>query len=200
MHLNIVLITFDTHGAAHMSLYGYSLPTTPNIDEFAKTATTFTNFYSCSTFTKPSILACLTSRYPSDIQVYQVSGFLRRPAAVLNTLRGNYERQAISRLLQSLILLPIQTILVSARTSCCGRGRRNAVIHCRARLFMFAIPWCPTMRTLRKQCCCDRSFGLHRRQMAAGAKFGPGQAITKRDRPPTALFHLGPCSCASRGL
>jgi hypothetical protein len=84
---NIVLITFDTLGADHMSLYGYSLPTTPNIEGFAKTATTFTNFYSCSTFTTPSVAACLTGRYPSETQVYQVSGFLRGRAAERNLAR-----------------------------------------------------------------------------------------------------------------
>jgi hypothetical protein len=84
---NIVLITFDTLGAQHMSLYGNSLPTTPNIEAFAKTATTFTNFYSCSTFTTPSIAACLTGRYPSETQVYQVSGFLRGRSAERNLAR-----------------------------------------------------------------------------------------------------------------
>ena len=84
---NIVLITFDALGAQHMSLYGYPLPTTPNIEAFAKTATTFTNFYSCSTFTTPSVAACLTGRYPSETQVYQVSGFLRGRSAERNLAR-----------------------------------------------------------------------------------------------------------------
>ncbi len=84
---NIVLITFDALGAQHMSLYGYPLPTTPNIEAFAKTATTFTNFYSCSTFTTPSVATCLTGRYPSETQVYHVSGFLRGRSAERNLAR-----------------------------------------------------------------------------------------------------------------
>lgn len=48
---NILLITFDALSAEDMSLYGYRLPTTPNIDAFARRGTVFTNFYSASTFT-----------------------------------------------------------------------------------------------------------------------------------------------------
>ncbi len=33
---NILLITFDALGAEDMSVYGYGLPTTPNIDAFAR--------------------------------------------------------------------------------------------------------------------------------------------------------------------
>jgi arylsulfatase A-like enzyme len=84
---NIVLITFDALGAQHMSLYGCPLPTTSNIDAFAQFGTTFTNFYSCSTYTTPSVVACLTGRYPSETLVYQVTGFLRGRAAERNLAR-----------------------------------------------------------------------------------------------------------------
>ena len=47
-----------------MSLYGYGLPTTPNIDAFARKGTVFNNFYSASTFTTPSIATMLTGMYP----------------------------------------------------------------------------------------------------------------------------------------
>ena len=84
---NIVLITFDALSAQHMSLYGAPLPTTPNLEAFARTATTFTNFYACSTFTTPSIAACMTGRYPSETQVYHLYGFLRGRAAERNFVR-----------------------------------------------------------------------------------------------------------------
>ncbi len=84
---NIVLITFDALGAEHMSLYGSALPTTPNLESFARTATTFTNFFACSTFTTPSIAACMTGRYPSETQVYHLHGFLRGRAAERNFVR-----------------------------------------------------------------------------------------------------------------
>ena len=42
---NFLLITFDALSADDMSLYGYRLPTTPNIDAFARKGTVFTHFY-----------------------------------------------------------------------------------------------------------------------------------------------------------
>ena len=38
---NLIVITVDTLRADHMSLYGYGRQTTPKIDAFARTATTF---------------------------------------------------------------------------------------------------------------------------------------------------------------
>ena len=57
---NILLITFDALSAEDMSLYGYRLPTTPNIDAFARKSTVFTNFYSASTFTTSCVATMLT--------------------------------------------------------------------------------------------------------------------------------------------
>ena len=51
---NFLLITFDALSAEDMSLYGYKLPA-PNIDDFARKATVFTNFYSSCTFTTPCV-------------------------------------------------------------------------------------------------------------------------------------------------
>ena len=47
---NILLISFDALSAEDMSLYGRTLPTTPNIDAFARKSTVFTNFYSACTY------------------------------------------------------------------------------------------------------------------------------------------------------
>ncbi len=74
---NILLITFDALGAEDMSLYGYRLPTTPNIDAFARKATVFSNFYSASTFTTPCVATMLSGKYPSQNKVYQLQGKLR---------------------------------------------------------------------------------------------------------------------------
>jgi arylsulfatase A-like enzyme len=71
---NILLITFDALGAEDMSLYGYRLPTTPNIDAFASTATVFKNFYSASTFTGSSVATILTGVYPTEHRVYHLMG------------------------------------------------------------------------------------------------------------------------------
>ena len=75
---NYLLITFDALAAEDMSVYGYRLPTTPNIDAFARNATVFKNFYSASTFTTPSIATMLTGVYPSEHYVYQLIGRITR--------------------------------------------------------------------------------------------------------------------------
>ena len=74
---NILLITFDALSAEDMSLYGYRLPTTPMIDDFARKGTVFKNFYSVSTFTTPSVATMLTGLYPSEHHVYQLKGQVR---------------------------------------------------------------------------------------------------------------------------
>jgi arylsulfatase A-like enzyme len=74
---NFLLITFDALSAEDMSLYGYRLPTTPNIDAFARQATVFTNFFSASTFTTPCVATMLTGLYPSESHVYQMKGRVR---------------------------------------------------------------------------------------------------------------------------
>ena len=69
---NVVLITFDALSAEDLSVYGYHLPTTPNIDAFARDATVFTNFYSTSTFTTPTVATMLTGGYPSETHIHRL--------------------------------------------------------------------------------------------------------------------------------
>jgi arylsulfatase A-like enzyme len=60
---NIIMIIVDALSAEDMSLYGYSLPTTPNLEKITKTWTIYTNAISpvtCSIGYLPSIL---TGRY-----------------------------------------------------------------------------------------------------------------------------------------
>lgn len=73
---NFLLITFDALNAEDMSLYGRELPTTPSIDAFARQATVFTNFYSGSTFTTPSVATMMTGMYPSESHVQHLQGDL----------------------------------------------------------------------------------------------------------------------------
>ena len=75
---NIVLITFDALSAEDMSLYGYSLRTTPRIDEFSRQCSVFNSFYSTSTFTTPGISSILTGAYPSEHHAYHLDGTLPR--------------------------------------------------------------------------------------------------------------------------
>ncbi len=73
---NVLLITFDAFSAEEMSLYGYKLPITPNIDAFGRNATVFTNFYAGSTSTTPCIGVMLTGGYPSESKAYGLAGQL----------------------------------------------------------------------------------------------------------------------------
>ncbi len=74
---NLLLVTFDALCAEDMSCYGYHLPTTPNIDALARSSCLFSNYYSASTFTTPSVVAMLTGRYPTTTHVYHYGGNLR---------------------------------------------------------------------------------------------------------------------------
>ncbi len=74
---NVLLITFDALNAEDLSVYGRVLPSTPNIDTFARNATLFTNFYSASSFTTSGIATIMTGLYPSESGVHQVQGLLR---------------------------------------------------------------------------------------------------------------------------
>jgi arylsulfatase A-like enzyme len=71
---NVLLITFDALSAEDMSLYGCRLPTTPNIDAFARKATVFTKFFAGSTFTTSCTATMMTGLYPSESLVFQTQG------------------------------------------------------------------------------------------------------------------------------
>jgi arylsulfatase A-like enzyme len=62
---SILLITMDTVRADRTSLYGYMRDTTPNLREFAKTATLYTHAFSTSDFTLPTHASLFTGLYPN---------------------------------------------------------------------------------------------------------------------------------------
>lgn len=68
---NVIILLIDALRADHLSCYGYSRNTTPNIDEFAKGSVIFTQAISQSTYTKTSIASLFTSRYPYEHGVYE---------------------------------------------------------------------------------------------------------------------------------
>ena len=74
---NFLMVTFDALSAEDISIYGYRLPTTPNLDAFARKGTVFKNFYSGSSFTTPSIATMLLGMYPSESRVHQLYGLVR---------------------------------------------------------------------------------------------------------------------------
>jgi arylsulfatase A-like enzyme len=61
---NIILLTIDALSAPHMSLYGYSRPTTPELAQFARGAMVFERAYANGNFTTPGIATILTGTLP----------------------------------------------------------------------------------------------------------------------------------------
>lgn len=61
---NVILISFDTLAAQHISAYSYPKQTTPNLDQLAREGALFQNHYSVSRTTLTSHMSILTSTYP----------------------------------------------------------------------------------------------------------------------------------------
>jgi len=62
---DVLLITIDTLAAQDMSLHGYRLPTTPELDRFAQSSYVFDRFYATSNWTLPAVVSIATGRYPT---------------------------------------------------------------------------------------------------------------------------------------
>ena len=63
--VNIILISIDCLRADHLSCYGYSKNTTPNIDNLAQHGIVFKNAYSSAPWTTPAVASLFTSLYPN---------------------------------------------------------------------------------------------------------------------------------------
>jgi arylsulfatase A-like enzyme len=63
---NILLAVLDAVRPDHLSCYGYSRETTPNIDEIAKDGVLFENAFSAAPWTPPSHASLFTGMYPSQ--------------------------------------------------------------------------------------------------------------------------------------
>ncbi len=64
---NVLLITVDTLRADHLGCYGYKRPTSPNIDSLAAEGVLFEQAEAQAPWTLPSMASLLTSRYPAEI-------------------------------------------------------------------------------------------------------------------------------------
>lgn len=62
---HVLLVVIDTLRADHLSGYGHALPSSPTIDRLAESGVVFTNAISQSSWTAPSMISLLTSRYLS---------------------------------------------------------------------------------------------------------------------------------------
>lgn len=63
---SVLIIVVDALRADHVSAYGYSHPTTPNIDKLAQQGALFENAIAASSWTLPSHASILSGRYPHD--------------------------------------------------------------------------------------------------------------------------------------
>jgi arylsulfatase A-like enzyme len=68
-HPNIIWISVDTLRADALGCYGYERNVSPAIDSFAQESILFENAFSQSTWTLPSHLSMLTSRYPNEFGI-----------------------------------------------------------------------------------------------------------------------------------
>jgi arylsulfatase A-like enzyme len=69
---NVLVIVIDTLRADHVSSYGYSRPTTPNLDRLAKEGILFQNAISPSSWSLPSHVSLVTGKYLHDHKVGDV--------------------------------------------------------------------------------------------------------------------------------
>ncbi len=68
---NVIVILVDALRADHLGFAGYSRPTSPTLDAFAKESLIFTQAISQSSYTKPVIASLFTSLYPSQHNVFR---------------------------------------------------------------------------------------------------------------------------------
>jgi arylsulfatase A-like enzyme len=64
---NVLLVVWDTVRAKNLSAYGYSRPTTPQLEKWARSATVFEQASSTSPWTLPSHASMLTGQWPQDL-------------------------------------------------------------------------------------------------------------------------------------
>ena len=80
---NVVLVVVDTLGAEHVSCYGASDDTTPNLDRLASRGLRFERAYSTAPWTQPSIASLFTSTMPLRHGVRNLADRLHRGAKTL---------------------------------------------------------------------------------------------------------------------
>lgn len=66
---NVLLLILDTVRADDLSLYGYALRTTPELERFAERGTVFDLAFSTASWTLPSHASIFTGRWPNELGV-----------------------------------------------------------------------------------------------------------------------------------
>lgn len=87
---HIIVVDICSLRADHVGAYGYTRPTTPNIDAFAKQATTFDSFWTESGWCLPNFATMLTGTRPETHQLTFVTSHLSPSiTTVAEILSGN---------------------------------------------------------------------------------------------------------------
>lgn len=84
---NVVVIVLDALTSMDMSVYGYSLPTTPRLDEITRSWTVFENAHTAATATAAVQPAILTGRYPFTDDWYRYGDLARSGKGLLSLPR-----------------------------------------------------------------------------------------------------------------
>jgi len=94
---NILVFVMDTQRAANMGCYGYSKPTTPNIDAIAREGTVFLNNISPAIWTLPSHASLWTGKYVSAHGCHMRHQYLEPEAPTLPEIltRAGYDTVGI---------------------------------------------------------------------------------------------------------
>ena len=80
---NVILITLDTTRADHLGCYGYSRPTSPNLDQIASESVLYTRAIAPSSWTLPSHAALFTGKFTTSHGArYDPAGPLRLDRAI----------------------------------------------------------------------------------------------------------------------
>lgn len=105
---NILIFVFDAMSARHLSLYGYSRQTTPNLERFAERALVYHNHYSAGNFTTSGTASMLTGLYPWTHRAINYRGMIERNLVdrnFFNLIGKEYTRVAFTQNLWADILL-----------------------------------------------------------------------------------------------
>ncbi len=86
---NVVLINIDTLRADHLGAYGYFRDTSPTIDRLAREGAVFSQALAASSYTRESVAALFTGRYPSCIGAL---GWDAHPPPGVPTLAPTFRR------------------------------------------------------------------------------------------------------------
>jgi arylsulfatase A-like enzyme len=87
---NFLVVIVDTLRADHLSAYGYSRETSPNIDRFASQGTVFENAIAPSSWTLPSHASMVTGLYPTQHGAETLSSALdRKPSTLAEIFKQN---------------------------------------------------------------------------------------------------------------